>query len=232
MNLDALKVAYQQANQPGRVYLDHMVFIDQLLASSDREAIKYHYDLLTDRSNRDLYIRLRAAFVKRLPGAEGFLLEALDTEKDPAMRADILHLLGTARCPSARDLAVKLATDIDERVRDTAAFVLGWVGTPDDLREILIDRLLHDPSPLVRGDAATALRQVYFRLPKVKDDAVKALKQGLVQESNEEAQASIIATLQTLLKKRFGLTEPAHERGIKGDVPGAREKALKHLAKV
>ena len=232
MDLDVLEDAYREANQPDRVYRDHLAFVAKLLASSEPETVAYHYRLLRDRANRDLYFELRAAFEKRLPAAEAFLLEALDAEKDPAMRADVLHLLGIARCPSARDLALRLATDIDEKVRDTASYVLGWVGTRDDLRTVLTDRLLHDPSPLVRGDAASALRQVVYRLPRAKDDAVKALKEALNQESHEQVQASIIATLQTLLKKRFGLTEPDHEPGIKGDVPAAREKALRHLAKV
>jgi HEAT repeat protein len=211
-------------------FSEHQAFIKQLLSLKDPEGISYHYSLLRDHQNLDLYRDLRAAFAKRGDAGANYLIERISVEKDPHLLDDILLLLGVMRRPEATPLARKFANSVDSKLRDTAASVLGWVGTESDA-DLLRNLLLHDPEPRVRGDAATAHSQMEMRLPQSRARLLDNLKQALDREVDEDVLAWIIITIQYILRKNFGLKEHIDEGTRSGDVMHARQRARAALLK-
>jgi HEAT repeat protein len=211
-------------------FAEQQKFIKQLLASNDPETIDYHFSLLKDRGNRNLYQQIRAAFKKRGPSAAEYLIKRAATEKDPQLLGDILHILGTMDRPEALPLARKMTRSSEPDVRDKAGYVLGWLGSEADA-EIMAELLLHDPAPMVRADLATAHSQMYERHPKAKDRLLDNLRKALDQETDEEVLAWIIITIQNILHKNFGLRENIEEGIHTGDVKRAKEKAQATLMK-
>ncbi len=227
MNIDELERAYETAAATTS-YATHQEFIARLLSSNDPAMIAYHYELLRRRDNHAFHQRIRHAFTQRKQAAERFLAGKLDVEKDPKVLADVLLLLGTMRSPAAADAARRLSTHPDHDVRYNACVVLGWTGEPLDI-PILSRAVLADAQPLIRGTAATALRQLWHRLPDTKETSLEALGKAIGEEPDEEALRLMIVAAQSIAGKKFGLTEKIEERRIVGDVERARQKALSAL---
>lgn len=91
---------------------------------------------------------------------------------------------------------------------------MGWIGTKIDLK-VLNERLLTDPAPQLRGQAATAMRQIWFNHPKSKEEILKYIKTAIGEEKEEKALQEMIITVQELLKKKLGLKESKY-----GDITG------------
>jgi HEAT repeat protein len=229
MTIEELRKEYVAARE-SRSVAEHRAFIGHLLASNDPKVMGYHFELLKDRTNRDLYYRLRAAFKKRGAAAVEYLVERIKTEKDPHLLGDAMHLLGGMNRPEAASLARQLIYSGDAENRDKASYVLGWVGTESDA-DSLRDRLLNDPDPKVRVDAATAHDQMRLRLPQITDRLLANLKQALETEKDEEVLAWVVITIQYFLGKTLGLKENIEEGGYSGNVWQAREKARAALSK-
>jgi hypothetical protein len=147
------------------------------------------------------------------------------------MLADILHLLGLLRSKKARMIARDYIVSEHPVMRHVACYVLGWVGHTSDIN-LIEERLLTDPATVIRSHAATALRQLNRRLPKAKDRSIQALKRALIQEQSDYALCRIIISLQTIMKKKFGLRENIDEAEIVGDVDDAKKRAIKALERV
>jgi HEAT repeat protein len=206
----------------------YMQFTKDLLASSEPEVIDYHFGLLARCKNARLRQHIRAAFVKRGKPAEGYLSQKMKTTQDPALQADILHMLGRLRSEASKPLAREFAAHGDPDHRNTACYVLGWVGEKQDI-PLLRHLLLNDPDARVRRDAATAHDQFMIRLPDVRKDLLANLGDGLRSEKDEEVLAWIVMTLQYILKKKFGLQENIEEATWSGNVDLAKAKALHAL---
>ena len=230
MDLATLQAEYAIAKASDRFPL-HKRFTKELVSSNDPDVIRYHYGLLSDRENVRLYQLIRAAFIERGKPGEEFLVKRAHEEKDPGLRADILHLLGRMRNPLGLELARDAISSNDPEMRHRGCYVLGWMGTETDI-DLLQARLSEDLDPYVRGTAATALRQVWFRLPATKPRLLKALRQALELEENDEVVTLIVVSAQTITEKRFGLRENIEERTITGDVNAAKKKCLLALARL
>mgnify|MGYP001176713356 CR=1 FL=1 len=85
MNVDALEQQYLEASKTDDFNV-HTALVEVLLTSDDVNVLELHYQCLRDRSNRDLYLRLRAAFAKRRSAAADFLLDKVAHETDTAAR--------------------------------------------------------------------------------------------------------------------------------------------------
>jgi HEAT repeat protein len=208
----------------------HTALIKALLSSHEREVLEFHYQRLRERDNRDLYLRLRAAFVERGAAAGDFLLEKAEHETDEAMRADLLHLLGRIEHPAALPLARQALKSADATLRHVGCYVLGWLGERPDL-DLLHDRLLHDADARVRRTAAQAHDQFYQRNKRAKDAVLKGLRDGLVAETDQVIAGWIVLAAQYVLEKRFGVRWDKEEDELRGDVVAARAKCLRALAK-
>lgn len=230
MNVADAKREYIAAKETTS-YARHQEFIRLLLSSDDPEMIAFHFDLLEDQDNWDLYQRLRAAFKKRGTQAEEFLVKRIKTEPNPDLQGDALHLLGGLKSKSAAALARDFALHTIPDHREKACYVLGWVGTAEDI-DVVGTCLLEDREPQVRATAATALDQLRMRVPRVEKRLLAYLKNALERETDEEVTAWIIITIQYVTKKKFGLKEDIDEAVWTGDVGKAKNKALKALSKI
>lgn len=230
MNVSPLEQQYLAASQTDD-FAVHSALIKALLSSNDRDVLEFHYQRLRDRENRDLYLRLRAAFVKRGSAAGDFLVDKAEHEADATMRADVLHLLGRIDHPAAVPMARDAVKSADANLRHVGCYVLGWLGKREDL-DLLHDRLLHDEDALVRRTAATAHDQFYRHDKRSKNAVLKSLYEGLLAERDEAVAGWIVLSAQYVLAKRFGVKWDSEEDELRGDIPSAREKCLRALGKL
>jgi len=207
----------------------HDAFVQRLLSSDEPDVVQAHYELLRDQRNDVLYRLVRSAFGKRGRVAARFLDGLVLREKAPAMRADILLLLGVVNQPSALVLAREVLEDGAWELRQRGCSVLGWMGQPEDVA-LLAARLLTDSNETVRGTAATALRQLGRRmLVASRGDLLTALRDSLEKETADSVAARVVLTAQSMINKRFGLVEEIEQATISGDVQSARTKCLRAL---
>jgi HEAT repeats len=209
----------------------HLKFIRELMSSNEVEVLEFHYRLLSSLRNERLFNRVRGAFGKRGLVGEQFLLKKLPREKDDEVAADILLVLGLAGSKQARRVALEFLEHEPLRHRHTACVVLGWVGTKED-EATLGKLLLSDADARIRGTAATALRQMFFRDSRTKKRVMKVLREALNKETDADVQKDIVAVLQDLLGRRFGLVEDMDEGEVRGDIAKSVEKARKVLAQL
>jgi HEAT repeats len=209
----------------------HQAFVERLVATHDRERVKFHYELLRERTNYDLYLMVRAAFDRHGKEGESFLCEHLPTEKDQDVASDAMLILGLMRSSKARDLALGFLGHSAPKERHMGCVVLGWVGTKAD-EPILAKILVSDVDARVRGTAATALRQMWHRIPAIKFRVLKLFREALEAEGDTGAQSDIIIATQSVLGKKLGLVEDIEQGEVRGDLAQAREKARKALTSV
>ena len=201
----------------------HAAFVSDLLLLSDQETIRYHYDLLRDRSNVDLYLRLRLAMIKRGVNVVAFLERMTETEVNQEMRADLLHMLGRLRSPLGLILARAALTSNNPDTRHRGCYVIGWMG---DLTDVswLRSVLLSDGDDYVRRTAATSHSQMSERLPDLKDVLSNSLLEAVRSEQSLEVSKWVVVTLQYIQGKSFGLRENIKEGTVTGNVVTALEK--------
>jgi HEAT repeat protein len=228
--IEILAAQYEAAKRTDD-FETHHAFTKALKASNDLDIVDFHYGLLRDRANRDLYLRVRAAFDERGPVVGDFLAVKATVEKDPAMCADILHLLGLVEHAAAVPMARESLKSPDTELRRRACYVIGWLGQAEDiprLREVL----LHDTEPSIRATAATSHYQFYEHAKRSKMTLLRNLHEALPMEKDREVSASIVLAAQYILERRFGIKWDREEDELRGDVEAAREKCMKALARV
>lgn len=226
----ALQALHQSAKRTDD-FENHHAFTKALKSSNDPDILDYHYNLLRERSNRDLYLRIRAAFDERGPTVGDFLEEKARVEKDSAMRADILHLLGLVKHPAAVPMARDSLKAKDPELRRRACYVIGWLGQAEDVPR-LRDILIHDPEPDVRATAATTHYQFYEHSKRSKMPLLRNLSDALSAEPDRGVVGSIILAVQYILERRFGIKWDREEDELLGDVESAREKCMKALGRL
>ena len=230
MNLETLTSEYTKIKESVQ-FKAHSTFIKALLASTDPEAIAYHYTLLRERDNNDLYLRLRAAFTKRGESGEHYLLQRMEDETSPEMKADMLTMLGVMRSSAVLPLAREATSSDSADLRYRGCYVLGWMGKAEDIKR-LGDRMLHDPDSMVRITAASAHSQFFEKSPRSKNKLLLNLQLALEQEEDEEVSGWIVVAVQYILKKRFGMKEDIEEAELKGNLDEAKEKCQRALKRL
>lgn len=230
-NLEELKKQYKIITEMDSIAQIEPTFefIENLLNKNDLNTINYHYDLLRYKKHFKLYQRIRASFNKRPQEIiEPFLLEKLRTEEDISLKADVLQLLGGINSTKVLPYAIENIQSEIRDIRYRCIIVIGWVGSKNDL-PVLNERLQNEPDDELRGYAATAMRQMWFKKKITSDDALPYLFKAVVKEESEETLGMIIIVIQDLLKKKFGMQELINDATIKGDAFKAKEKVLKFL---
>ncbi|WP_461532116.1 HEAT repeat domain-containing protein [Sinomicrobium sp.] len=204
-------------------------FEEKLLSSNQGEMLQFHYNLMKKADNLKLNNDLRGTFMDRpLEDVEDFLLNRYLNEDDMKMKADVMQILGTL---GASKILPYAKADINSDIKDIryrCNIVIGWLGGKSDLA-LLNERLESEPDDELRGYAATAMRQLWYREQATTEDILPYLYRALVKEEKEKPLKMIIVVIQDLLNRKFGLQERINEGTITGDPTEAKKKIIKAL---
>jgi hypothetical protein len=182
----------------------HLHFKEMLLASSEPDVVALHFALLQRTKNDRLFEVLTRFYKWRGKPGEAYLEAVLLAEAEPFSISVALQILGVMRSRSVIEFARQFISHSDERVRERACMVLGWMGTRKDL--VTLRNLgLSDPSVKVRKWAATQQMHICLRYPAAKNTVVAYLYEVIQKESDTEVVEMIIYTAQEVLRRRFGL---------------------------
>jgi hypothetical protein len=214
----------------------HYSFIEKLTASNDMEYLDFHYQLLKEKNiDDDLYQRLRNNYAKRGTYAETYLLKKLVSETDTYLQGDVLQILGQMKYHGGKRLAEtaewarRLLNSENNSLRCRAIWVLGWLGTADDI-DILSNILFTDDNNENRGWAATAFMQIFFSDSSEAEKSLGYLKKALETEKDYFTLEMILASIQEIMGKKLGISSRSHEQAPKEKVDKAVKKALKLMA--
>lgn len=198
-----------------------------LLSSNDEEVLAYHFSLLKCNIDATFYHHLFEDFEKRpLSVIEPFLLKKIYDECDVFLKGVAIQLLGSVGSNKILPYLRAHIDSEDDTIRDCCIIVLGWVGDKNDLL-LLNERLQNDTNAELRGNAATAMREIWFAERALAEDILPYLYQALLNETAEETLLSIIIVIQDLLQRKFGLQERSNEGSITGDPLKAKVKIMK-----
>ena len=229
--LDEILDAYQKCKRiPSNLRTEKIPagfeLIRKLLSNNSPEALELHYSLLADHSDRDTYLDVRSAFMDRKGGGD-FLLDKLTQEQHETVVADIIQILGDQRNPKAYELAMSRLNDPSDRIREVCLFVIGWVGTENDIAT-LAEHLLAEKTHKLRLAAAGAMRQIALRLPSAKASALSALKRAFYQDASQEGRTWVIIFMASIAGKKLGLREDDEDPYV---VVGDYDKAVTRTEK-
>jgi HEAT repeat protein len=184
------------------------------------------YKFLSSTKDRLLRGSLRSFFAKR-PSAEAFLVTVVHVET--ASQIEALQALGAMHSQHAAPVAREFLTHHEERHREVALMVLGWVGDEQDMPS-LKERMLNEKPPRLRKTAASAFRQIAWRRPEAKPAALRALKEGFEHEQSDEVLPWLIVMIATVAAKNLGLREDRENPDLlHGDLQRAKKKAAAFL---
>ncbi len=211
-------------------------FVDSLVATNNLEIIGFHYNLLKNNENDHLFYEIRADFDKHGEDGKKFLLNKLDTENYPSLKAEALFILGSMDDLEPSEIE-KIVSTAKEFIKDKdnsknqyhGIIVLGWLGGKEEIIS-LENELNNNNNPELRDHAASALRQIWFNHPRLVKRILKIYDEKLKNETNDEVNRTIIACVQDMLRKKFGIKESQYGE-ISGDVSIAKPKAIKALEK-
>jgi hypothetical protein len=227
VDIQTLEAEFQKASKTEE-FAVHNEFTRHLLACDSPDILQHHFELLRSTSNRKLYQRIRAAFVRRGDAVKRFLIEKIELETDSRLIGDAIQIFGHLRAKEVIPLVRGHLSDTDDYLRYNAIIVLGWMGTEKDV-DLLGSRLKVEIDSTLRGYVATALRQVFLRLPETQERCLGYLKEAIEIERVDSALELMIISAQTISRKYFGLRENIDQGRITGDVKNAKAKALNFL---
>jgi len=212
-----------------------LVFCSRL---SQSDFIDYHFSLLKEHEVSDkLYQMLRNKFSNHGFKGEKLLIKKIEKEKDKTFQGDILQILGRYKYANGSFLketaqyAREFLKSENDSLRFRAIIVLGWVGKMSDIK-LLADSMFNDDNNQNRGWGASAIMQLFFSCPKIKDKALKYLQQALEKEEDYFTLACILTSIQEIANKKWGIsssTKPDDES--KEKINTAKSKAVKFLQK-
>lgn len=111
--------------------------------------------------------------------------------------------------------------------------MLGWIGSSKDIT-LLSELLISDPDSRCRAWAATAFMQQWFRnnRPSFIDKALPSLRKAIDTEKDLFTLGCYIMTVQTITKKRFGLSDRDIDNEDKQKIEDAKLKVERFFNKL
>lgn len=204
-------------------------FTKKLLSDNSKAMLDYHFNLLLERSIVKLYNRIRISFSKRPKDViEPYLIEKIQTEKNDLLIADAIQLLGNINSSKILSYVLLHIKSKNQDIRYRCIIVIGWIGDKNEL-PILSERMENDSEDLLRGYAATAMRQIWFRKKCESKDILPYLFNAIPKEESITTLGLMIIVIQDLLKAKFGLQEKINDAIITGDVLKAKTKVLEYI---
>lgn len=199
-----------------------------LLSGDSPELIDLHWGLMRMTPAGRVRLSLRRAFVNR-SNVEEYLLRKLEYEADSNNIADIIHILGRKRSLSGLEVARKYIKHGSPAVQEVCLYVLGWMGEQPDILE-LERKLLSGVEEQIRTTAGSALRQMVWRHPEFKAQAIAALKQAFYTENVPKVRARVVELIGSIAVKNLGIRESRENPNILlGDLEKAFKKTNQYL---
>lgn len=202
-------------------------FRRELCKTNENEILEFHYNILKKQDNKNLFYAIRGCFDKHGELGKKFLLRKINEEKDNDLKAEALFLLGTMDCKEVKPIAIDFLKSNEFKDKYYGIIVLGWLGQNEDI-SILEKEMMTNSNEELRAYAATSLRQIYFNYSKLKEKILFSYYKALKEELSNEVIINIIACIQDLIRKKFGIKE-SQEGDISGDAISAKAKAIKYL---
>jgi len=236
MNLKELKLEYNYLlNGTSKITITD--FVNLLIEHSDASVIEFQYSLLKNFDNNDLFYAIRGEFYRHKKDGKIFLLNKIKTEKDIDLKAEALFILGGLddltldEIDLIKNVAKNFLKNYTEyKFQYYGIIVIGWIGKKEELA-LLNYELQNNTHVQLRGYAASALRQIWYEHPRLKKSILKIYYDALTNELDEKVNLDIVASVQTLLMKKFGIKETIYGE-VLGDISKAKEKAIKAIDKV
>lgn len=205
---------------------------------SNSNFIDFHYSLLNEKNvSNKMHQLLRRNFTHHGIDGEKFLIEKIKTEQDIFLKGDVLQMLGTYKYVSGKllDETAQYARNFLQSPEDTlryrAIIVLGWVGNASDV-DLLAQALFTDINNQNRGWGASGMMQLFFHEPKIKNKVMAHLQKALETEQDYFTLACILASLQEIAHKKWGISSTGRpENEKKEQLDKAKQKAIKFLRK-
>ncbi len=202
MDKKALARAFTAANASRNVSV-HLEFKEALLADKSQAGAAYHFELLSQTTNDELFDTLARFFSWRGEAGSQYLLKRLQSEKDPLLLATGLQILGAMQCAEALPLVRKCLEHTHARVRERACLAIGWLGRPPDVATLGAMQLT-DPVADIRKWSATQQMHIWLRHPKTRARIVRNLHAALATEQEAGVIEAIVYTAAEVLHRRFG----------------------------
>lgn len=236
MNLKQLKLEYNCLLE-GTSKITITDFVNLLIENSDASIIEFQYSLLKDFDNKDLFYAIRGEFYRHKKDGKLFLLNKIKTEKDINLKAEALFILGGLDdlLLDEIDLIKNVAKDFlknytEYKFQYYGIIIIGWIGKKEELA-LLNYELQNNSHAQLRAYSASALRQIWYEHPRLKKSILKIYYDALTNELDEKVNLYIVASVQTLLMKKFGIKETIYGE-VLGDISKVKSKVLKAIDKV
>ena len=227
MNLDTLKQIYLELIK-NYDEVAAIKFVRELNSSNENDILEYHYGLLKYQEPYiDLFYQLRGEFYKHGDEGKAFLLDKINIETDPDLKAEALFILGTMECVEVKPIAISFLKSENYKEQYYGIIVIGWLGKSEDI-VILENELTNNKNSELRAYAATALRQIAFSNSRLNKKIAGAYSRAYQSEADEIVRKTIIVCFQDLIKVKFGLRE-LQTGEITGDLNQAEPKFKKAL---
>jgi len=235
INLKQLELEYSYLLE-GTSKISITKFVNLLIENSDASIIEFQYNLLKNFDNQDLFYALRGEFYRHKEDGKLFLLKRIKVEKDINLKAESLFILGGLddltfdEISFIKNIAKGFIKNYTEyKLQYYGIIVIGWIGQKEEL-PILKNELLNNKYIQLRAYSASALRQVWYQYPRLKKSILKIYYDALTNEVDEKVNLYIVASIQSLLMKKFGIKETLKGEVI-GDIDKAKLKAIKAIEK-
>jgi len=211
-------------------------FIEKLLENNEEEIIDYHYNLLKERDDMRFFHMIRSDFKKRGSSGKSFLLHKIQHEKDLILKSEALFIIGGMKNLEENDIKIIKETanefinkKYDYTLQYYGIIILGWLGKKEEI-SILSKELFENNDENLAAYAASALRQIWYNHKRLKKQILNTYFKSLVNNNNNNIESTVIACVQELLQRKFGIKESQYGE-IYGDLDEAKAKTLKALQK-
>ncbi|MBQ8680608.1 MAG: HEAT repeat domain-containing protein [Treponema sp.] len=211
-----------------------MDFIKELQTNVTEEKISFYFNLLKDERNVRLFLTLRAFFDKYGKQGESFLLNFLSKNDtaDTKLISEAIMILSSHnyQCKAVLPYIYKYLTSADEELRYKSIIALGWIGEKNDFSK-LKESVKNETSLSNKGYALSAMRQMFFRLPQLKNNILDVYRYEIESADNDEIIFVIGVCVQDLLGKKLYITEDEHGIHSKESADIVKTKVMKILSK-
>jgi hypothetical protein len=201
---------------------------------------EYHYSLISSKNTNDEFKDALWSRFYEHEDAETLLLNKLENNEETESIGKILFSLGEIidlrhgkQKEKVYEYAKKYTNSSDNKTRENAIIVLGWLGGAGDIK-LLGELLLTDKYNKCRAWSASAFMQIWFRRKSKTfvDKVLPYLYRSIKDEQDIFVIGSIIGTLQKITNKKFGLTQKAQDLNEAEKINASKDKVIKYFRKL